>query len=153
MSTIDRTRRTRPEKYNNERNLSSLVVPWAAIVLASIVAATCFFWESSSESSFGEEDRFLSASAGSSSSESHHVHKHVYEEVHDPLFPLSNSDKIGFACAIVGLMIAAGGGIGGGGMLVPIYILVTCFLLQQWATTNMPSRCQILQFSAAHSPT
>ena len=30
-------------------------------------------------------------------------------------------------CATLGLMVAAGGGIGGGGMLVPIYILVLGF--------------------------
>ncbi|KAL3938923.1 MAG: hypothetical protein SGBAC_006266 [Bacillariaceae sp.] len=51
----------------------------------------------------------------------------MYEEEHDPLFPLSTRDKVGFSCAILGLMIAAGGGIGGGGILVPIYILVMEF--------------------------
>ena len=34
---------------------------------------------------------------------------------------------MGFAFAMLGLMIAAGGGIGGGGMLVPIYVLVLGF--------------------------
>ena len=46
---------------------------------------------------------------------------------HDDLLPLTTSDYTGFACAIVGLMVAAGGGIGGGGILVPIYILVMGF--------------------------
>lgn len=36
-------------------------------------------------------------------------------------------DFVGFGCAAVGLMVAAGGGIGGGGILVPIYILVMDF--------------------------
>jgi uncharacterized membrane protein YfcA len=40
------------------------------------------------------------------------------------LFPLTGSDYVGFACATLGLMIAAGGGIGGGGILVPIYLLL-----------------------------
>ena len=44
-----------------------------------------------------------------------------------PLFPLTSTDYIGFGCAILGLMIAAGGGIGGGGILVPIYILIMKF--------------------------
>jgi hypothetical protein len=51
----------------------------------------------------------------------------VYEENHPSLFPLSFSDRLGFALAVCGLMIAAGGGIGGGGILVPIYILVMGF--------------------------
>ena len=51
----------------------------------------------------------------------------VYHEAHAPLFPFTLSDVIGFSLAIVGLVIAAGGGIGGGGILVPIYILVLQF--------------------------
>ena len=50
---------------------------------------------------------------------SHHHHK--------KLLPLDRSDKMGFFFATLGLMIAAGGGIGGGGVLVPIYILVMNF--------------------------
>lgn len=51
----------------------------------------------------------------------------VFEEDHAPLFPLTSSDYIGFSCATIGLLIAAGGGVGGGGILVPIYILVMGF--------------------------
>ena len=47
---------------------------------------------------------------------------------HDSLIPLQISDFVGFACAALGLIIAAGGGIGGGGILVPIYILILGFL-------------------------
>jgi len=43
------------------------------------------------------------------------------------LLPLKGSDYVGFFCATIGLIIAAGGGIGGGGILVPIYILVMGF--------------------------
>jgi len=49
------------------------------------------------------------------------------DEDHKDLFPLDGSDYAGILCAIFGLMIAAGGGIGGGGVLVPIYILVMGF--------------------------
>ncbi|KAK9864853.1 hypothetical protein WJX84_005030 [Apatococcus fuscideae] len=45
-------------------------------------------------------------------------------ELHKFLFPLSARDLIGFACAIIALFVAAGGGVGGGGVLVPVYILV-----------------------------
>ena len=51
----------------------------------------------------------------------------VAYEGHEPLFPLQSSDFTGFACATLGLIVAAGGGIGGGGILVPIYILVMGF--------------------------
>ena len=47
---------------------------------------------------------------------------------HSPLLPLQPSDIWGFTFASLGLILAAGGGIGGGGMLVPIYILVMGFL-------------------------
>ena len=44
-----------------------------------------------------------------------------------PLFPLSGLDYVGFGCAILGLVLAAGGGIGGGGILIPVYILILDF--------------------------
>eukprot|EP00550_Attheya_septentrionalis_P004493 CAMPEP_0198283952 /NCGR_PEP_ID=MMETSP1449-20131203/3532_1 /TAXON_ID=420275 /ORGANISM="Attheya septentrionalis, Strain CCMP2084" /LENGTH=513 /DNA_ID=CAMNT_0043980857 /DNA_START=181 /DNA_END=1722 /DNA_ORIENTATION=+ len=43
------------------------------------------------------------------------------------LFPLRTWDYIGFFCATAGLVLAAGGGIGGGGILVPVYILLLRF--------------------------
>lgn len=43
---------------------------------------------------------------------------------HKDLFPLNNNDIIGTILCVVGLMIAASGGIGGGGILVPLLILV-----------------------------
>lgn len=46
---------------------------------------------------------------------------------HKRLHPLSRSDYIGFFLATLGLIIAGGGGIGGGGILVPIYILILEF--------------------------
>jgi len=46
---------------------------------------------------------------------------------HKELFPFSTRDALGFFFATLGLMVAAGGGIGGGGLLVPIYILVLQF--------------------------
>lgn len=49
-------------------------------------------------------------------------HKPVFQEDHKPLFPLDKSDWYGVFFTIVGLVVAAGGGIGGGGILVPIYM-------------------------------
>lgn len=52
------------------------------------------------------------------------AHGHAW---HKPLHPINGWDVAGVALACVGLMIAAAGGIGGGGILVPLYILVLGF--------------------------
>lgn len=41
-----------------------------------------------------------------------------------PLFPLVPVEYLGFGLATLGLVIAAGGGLGGGGICLPIYILI-----------------------------
>jgi uncharacterized membrane protein YfcA len=41
-----------------------------------------------------------------------------------PLFPFRWKDSLGYGVAILGLLLAAGSGVGGGGMLVPTYILL-----------------------------
>jgi uncharacterized membrane protein YfcA len=46
---------------------------------------------------------------------------------HASLFPFTSRDAWAFFLASLGLVIAAGGGIGGGGMLVPTYILILQF--------------------------
>ena len=43
---------------------------------------------------------------------------------HKDLFPLNNSDYVGTFLIGIGLMIAASGGVGGGGILVPLLIIV-----------------------------
>lgn len=47
--------------------------------------------------------------------------------VHKDLFPLDRSDIVGTTLVGVGLMIAASGGVGGGGILVPLLIIVFGF--------------------------
>eukprot|EP01062_Namystynia_karyoxenos_P023444 TRINITY_DN1905_c0_g1_i1.p1 TRINITY_DN1905_c0_g1~~TRINITY_DN1905_c0_g1_i1.p1 ORF type:complete len:576 (+),score=180.82 TRINITY_DN1905_c0_g1_i1:71-1729(+) len=49
-------------------------------------------------------------------------------KVHKSIWPLDGTDIAGFLCAIIGLLLASGGGIGGGGILVPTYILVFGFV-------------------------
>lgn len=46
---------------------------------------------------------------------------------HKGILPINGSDVAGFILEALSLMIAAGGGIGGGGILVPIYSLVLGF--------------------------
>ena len=53
-------------------------------------------------------------------------HLHVMN-THKDLFPLSSSDYVGSILVFLGLIIAASGGIGGGGILVPLLILVFGF--------------------------
>jgi hypothetical protein len=55
----------------------------------------------------------------------------VNAESQKRLFPLTLSDYYGFLFVVIGLMIVARGGIGGGGMLVPIYMLVMGFAPKQ----------------------
>jgi Sulfite exporter TauE/SafE len=50
-----------------------------------------------------------------------------HHEKHKDLFPLSKWDWAGICAAAIGLMIAAGGGVGGGGILVPVYVLLLRF--------------------------
>jgi uncharacterized membrane protein YfcA len=54
-------------------------------------------------------------------SSEHHSHPHK------ALFPLDASDYIGTLLIALGLLVAASGGIGGGGILVPLYIMVYGF--------------------------
>jgi uncharacterized membrane protein YfcA len=74
-----------------------------------------------------EQHKSNADSSSDSRSYAHHHTPLVYNEEHDPLFPLTQNDFIGFGLAVLGLVVAAGGGIGGGGILVPIYILVMGF--------------------------
>ena len=48
----------------------------------------------------------------------------VEHKLHKPLWPLGTRDFLGFGIATLGLFIAAGGGIGGGAILVPVYLIV-----------------------------
>ncbi len=43
---------------------------------------------------------------------------------HKPLWPIDWTDILGIGLASFALLLAAGGGIGGGGILVPLYIVV-----------------------------
>jgi uncharacterized membrane protein YfcA len=46
---------------------------------------------------------------------------------HKELLPLDTMDWVSFASSGIGLIIAAGGGIGGGGILVPLYMILLQF--------------------------
>merc|ERR1719343_171221 len=99
------------------------------MVIVSVVAAVVVSGQKQNDLSFIESHYVadLRRHLTNYTTERLYVHNPIYEGSHTSLFPLSTSDRIGFSLAICGLMIAAGGGIGGGGILVPIYILVMGF--------------------------
>eukprot|EP00811_Abedinium_folium_P027012 NODE_4042_length_1944_cov_8.919097.p1 GENE.NODE_4042_length_1944_cov_8.919097~~NODE_4042_length_1944_cov_8.919097.p1 ORF type:complete len:547 (+),score=199.20 NODE_4042_length_1944_cov_8.919097:66-1706(+) len=55
------------------------------------------------------------------------VHKSYRKEHHKVLWPLNLTDYLTLGLATLALILAAGSGIGGGGLLVPLYILVARF--------------------------
>jgi uncharacterized membrane protein YfcA len=82
-------------------------------------------------SSWLNVDQYLSPSSSLSLQHDNDIMMHHRQlnksKHHKPLYPMDKTDITGFFFATLGLMIAAGGGIGGGGVLVPIYILIMRF--------------------------
>lgn len=95
--------------------LASLALPWFGLIVSAIIAV---YWTN---------DRDDHAQAHVAMDRLLTEHAPIIREDHKPLFPLDMTDHYGFVLATLGLMIAAGGGIGGGGILVPIYCLVMGF--------------------------
>lgn len=56
---------------------------------------------------------------------------HHVDAPHKPLWPLDARDGVALTCALIALAVAALGGVGGGGVLLPIYILVLDFHLKE----------------------
>jgi uncharacterized membrane protein YfcA len=117
----------RKQDHSGRPSLASLAMPWTLLLAVAIV---CAVQQQMSRADSGESDvhPFLKERGlvETSTMAAHHHHP-VINESHKPLFPLDSSDYWGFFFATIGLMIAAGGGVGGGGVLVPIYILVMGF--------------------------
>ena len=122
---------TNDDENSRREYLRSLLRPWALLVFVGVAATvqTALSYPRNSLSS--EEDSLSWFHANGSSNLSslpRFLQRHLdFTEEHKPLLPLDRNDYIGFSCAVIGLMVAAGGGIGGGGILVPIYILVMGF--------------------------
>jgi hypothetical protein len=102
---------------------------WAALSLTG----ACLLWiatfeyrshenENAPLESFGDADILVSRI----------LRGYIIEDGHSipDLFPLEKMDYVGFACTIIGLILAAGAGIGGGGILVPVFILVFGFCIK-----------------------
>lgn len=102
--------------------LKPLVLQWSSLAIIAVIATLAtLYMESKDDGTFISEETFTFENAKRMMAE-HYAYEH-----HKPLLPLSARDFRGIFSAILGLMIAAGGGIGGGGILVPIFILVMGF--------------------------
>lgn len=108
---------------------SALLLVVAALGVAALIASSLL---SAAIHTANDTDKFLSAHQPRPCVQ--YYLRHLVEQQqltrsrhHKKLLPLDSSDYLGFFFSAVGLMIAAGGGIGGGGVLVPIYILVMKF--------------------------
>ena len=117
---------------------TSYAVIFIGIILLEALAAVSFTSSSTKSvlsalssldiANQNQNDETTISSSYSNNSLLNAAHRHLKtSHKHKKLLPLDTSDKVGFFCATIGLMIAAGGGIGGGGVLVPIYILVMKF--------------------------
>lgn len=125
----------KPEEPSNGRRLASLALPWGLLIAVAVACAvrqqlSCPEDETTIDYFFSRGRELFETETTTSSVTTTH-HRPVINETHKVLFPLDSSDYWGFFFATIGLMIAAGGGIGGGGILVPIYILVMGFSPKQ----------------------
>jgi uncharacterized membrane protein YfcA len=105
------------------RRILPFACAWGSLVVVALVSAVYEYYRDDD----GIEDIDFSQSSRWLSEIKSHSAKPIYNENHKPLFPLDKSDYWGLILATLGLMVASGGGIGGGGILVPIYIIVMGF--------------------------
>jgi hypothetical protein len=91
----------------------SWLLPWAFLALSAVICAAYATW-GQSEEYYGTEFSVRPSSFSILSSVRRFLS--ALDEEHAPLLPLTTSDYVGFTFATLGLMVAAGGGIGGGGM-------------------------------------
>lgn len=103
-----------PEGIKIDPMFKSLLFPWLSVAVVAIGSAGINMMLSQTD----ENDSAQSMTRDLQEPD------RVY---HEHLFPLVESDIWGFVLAVMGLMVAAGGGVGGGGILVPIYSLVMRF--------------------------
>lgn len=119
QTIVPTERRVRKEGRSTMQGVQSVAVPWAIIAFGALCVTIYTVIAGTSSDSPDHSNHVLSRILNEE--------QYTFEEEHATLFPLTSSDYYGCFFATIGLMIAAGGGIGGGGILVPIYILVMGF--------------------------
>ena len=125
-SSNDDVEKSRRRIRQRQRQRYVAAISLSLLLLATVIATTSFTSLSSS-SALDQDDETSHTSYATNTIQAVHRYLKASSHHHKPLLPLDNTDKLGFFFATLGLMIAAGGGIGGGGVLVPIYILVMKF--------------------------
>lgn len=84
-------------------------------------AADLLGWGASNRSSLAASDSSRNSDvAGSRAGAPLRAHA----QLHKPLWPLTSWDVAGIGAAALALLLAASGGIGGGGILVPVYLMI-----------------------------
>mmetsp|Transcript_31492 Transcript_31492/g.64879 ORF Transcript_31492/g.64879 Transcript_31492/m.64879 type:complete len:560 (-) Transcript_31492:295-1974(-) len=134
-----------PPLHGHGRGHSGQRIFTAALLTASLLLATAIIISAltnhqNETNAYLDEDYFLNNDTTTPSTLATRILRHTPTSLrhrllsslskshhHKPLLPLDSTDYAGFFFSTLGLMIAAGGGIGGGGVLVPIYILVMGF--------------------------
>jgi len=99
--------------------------PFAVLITVAVIAGSATIFHLSQQGNYAPALVYGDVSTGS-------MTRHLGVLLQDvvtlpPLIPLGIRDYVGFFLATSGLLIAAGGGIGGGGMLVPIYNMIIGF--------------------------
>lgn len=61
----------------------------------------------------------------------HRINEPNHHYRHKPLFPMDTSDMVALSLTAVVAFVAAGAGIGGGGILLPIFVLICKFKVHQ----------------------
>jgi len=111
-----------PSSPNNTR---------AVAVSMAISLSACLLWiATTTTSNHNDGDSITPLLDGDA-----YMHRRLYSILAEDhkvpeLFPFEPTDYVGFVAMILGLILAAGAGIGGGGLLVPIFILVFGFCIK-----------------------
>jgi len=116
-------------KQSTDRpELGSLLKPWLALAATAVCIATWTIMRDDGDIKDAMvESQDAADAAWLPRALKEKMDKLTFTEDHKSLQPLDTTDYVGFFFATLGLVVAAGGGIGGGGILVPIYILVMGF--------------------------
>ena len=131
LSPTTSTQQKRQHHRHHHRGNPSLVSHWLDSALGSSFSQeeeeSSFFPEISSSSTRHHERGNSSHPPGGSSKGRGGGRAADNDDGHKPLLPLGARDYIGLLAAALAILLASGSGIGGGGLLVPVFLLVLGF--------------------------
>ena len=121
------------QKRQQHRGKASLVSHWLDPSLGPSVSQESFYFDSSSSSSnqhhhdHHKRGNSSSAHSGKGKGKGGRHSAGNDDDKHKPLLPLAARDYLGLVAASLAILLASGSGIGGGGLLVPVFLLVLGF--------------------------